>query len=165
MPVANLTPVIERIAEVLADRLETLTIAGTEQTTVSEVVRPTRLGTWTPQDNQIVLTIGQTVRVPELDCPGNPPAECVDTMYLINCHVLPSERDDTSKAAFINRFVADVRKAVCNPTSQWHTFGQLAFDARFGDWESINDTSFDGAQIPLTIRYRTDEGNLYSIRA
>lgn len=166
MPVATLTPVVERIAEIIADRLETLLVVGTEQTLVVEVVRPTRLGTWTPQDNQIVLAVGPTVEVPELSYPGNPPATCHETTYNVKCHVMPSENDETNKAFYIHRFAADVRKVICTPAATWHNFDELAIDAMFGQYTPIDsDGSFDGIDIPLMVRYRTDEGNPYEPRA
>ena len=158
--------VVEQIALVLVARLETLIVAGTENTTALEVIRPMRLGQYTPEDWQVVLTQGDTSEVEDLMIPGNPPAVCFETTFNIRCHILPSEDDTDAKASLINQFAADVRKVVCNPTATWHNFGALALDATWQPLENIDsDGSFDGVNVPIAIRYRTNEGDPYTVRA
>jgi hypothetical protein len=164
MPVTN--TVLDEIAEELIARLTTLTTAGTEQTTVSEVVRPTRLGTYTPKDLQIVVLQANPELVPELMCPGNPPAEAWRQVFNLYLHSKPSETDTESADAKINRFIADVRKVVCTPAATWHNFGGYAIDAVWQTMENIDSgEQIDGVNMPLAITYRTDEGNPYNVRA
>ncbi len=162
MPVA----VVEQIALVLVSRLETLTVPGTENTTAIEVIRPLRIGQYTPEDWQVVLMQGDTGEVEDLMIPGNPPAVCYETIFNIRCHILPSEDDTDAKDSLINQFAADVRKVVCSPTATWHNFGGLSLDAIWQPPENINpDGSFDGVNVPLAVRYRTNEGDPYTVRA
>lgn len=164
MPVTK--TVLDKIADELVARLTTLTTAGTEQTTVSEVVRPTRLGTYTPKDLQIVVLQANPELVPELMCPGNPPAEAWRQVFNLYLHSKPSETDTESADAKINRFIADVRKVVCTPAATWHNFGGWSIDAVWQTMENIDSgEQIDGVNMPLAITYRTDEGNPYNVRA
>jgi len=122
------------------------------------------MGGFTPKHLQIVLTQGPPQRVPELDYPGNPPANCYSITFNIRCHVMPSEKDPTPVDTIINAMAGDVVKVVCEPTN-WHTFGSLAIDAEWESHENIDgDGSFDGMNLPLTVYYRTDESNPYNKR-
>jgi hypothetical protein len=165
MPVTTLT-VADEIADVLIARLETLTIEGTEQTTVVEVVRSTRLGTYTPQDLQVVVQQANPELVPELMCPGNPPAEAWRLVFNLYLHMMPSESDTEDIDAIRNRFVADVRKVICQPTATWHNFGGYAINAEFEAMQNIESgESVGGITLPIAVIYRTDEGNPYNVRA
>ena len=164
MPVTK--TVLDKIADELVTRLTTLTVEATEQTTVSEVVRPTRLGTYTPKDLQIVVLQANPELVPELMCPGNPPAEAWRQVFNLYLHSKPSETDTESADAKINRFIADVRKVVCTPAATWHNFGGWSIDAVWQTMENIDSgEQIDGVNMPLAITYRTDEGNPYNVRA
>jgi hypothetical protein len=72
MPIA--VSVLETIANVLYERLLTLVNNADYTNSIQEVIRPTRMGNYTPLDMQIVMTQGQSDEVEELHCPGNPPA-------------------------------------------------------------------------------------------
>ena len=165
--------VLDEIIEVLIARLETL-IDPSEQTEVVEVIRPTRLGTWTPRDLQIVVVQGDPERVPELDIPGNPPAECNRQIFNIYCHVRTSESSDEPADKTVNAFAADVKKAVCTPQATWHNFESTcgttttrwAINAEWLTQENIESgEGCDGIKLPLAITYRTDENDPYSVRA
>ena len=157
--------VVEQIAQVIESRLRNLLVDG-ENTVVTEVVRPSSIGQYTPQDMQIVMTQGETVINEELGCPGNPPATCFETTFNIRCHSVPDETLETAKDSYLNEFAADVRKVICSPQNSWHNFGSLAIDARFESTETItSEASPNGINIPLTVLYRTDENNPYNVRA
>jgi len=113
--------VLDEIMGVLMERLETLNNSA-EQTDVVDIIQPTRLGTWTPKDLQVVVIQGEQERVPELDCPGNPPAECNRQIVNLYCHVRSSESDTEAVDKTINAFAADVKKVVCTPSNTWHNF-------------------------------------------
>jgi hypothetical protein len=158
--------IVEKISDVLVTRLTTLTTANTEQTTVSEVIESARLGTFTPRDLQIIVQQGNPELVPELMCSGNPPAEAWSQTFNLYLHMMPSETDTESIDTKRNRFIADVRKVVCNPASTWHTFGGFAITAEWQQLENIEaGESCGGILMPLAVIYRTDEGNPYNFRA
>ncbi len=165
MPVTSVRPIVERIAVEIYDRLRKLAAGYSTQTYVSEVVRPTRLGDWTPKHLQVVLKNGTSERVPELDCPGNPPAICRKQTYNIHCHFMPSEKDTTPIDEYVETMAGDVVRVVCDATL-WHTFGNIAVDAEFGDAEfDSGDGSFSTLTIPLQVTYRTSELNPFEVRA
>ena len=166
MSLSASTPVVERIAQVIYDRLMLLTAGGSAYIYVSEVVRYNRKDTYTPTDKQIVLTMGANERVPELDHEGNPPAVCRQQTFNIRCHVIPSEFDETPSDTYVNLMVFEAMKAITNNQATWHNFDNLAIDAEFDSTEPIEDdgTGIDGANLPLLVRYRTDENNPYNVR-
>lgn len=171
MSVTAARPVSERIAAELYSRLRLLTAGYSDHLLISEVVRPTRNGNWTPKHLQIVLTQSSPERNEESDCPGNPPADAFDTTFNIRCHVMPSERDPTPVDEYINAMAAEVQRVVCDESmledeSEWHTFGELSFNATWLTHENIDsDGSFDGVNIPLMVSYRVSENNPFEVRA
>lgn len=156
--------VAESIAIEIQTRLETL-IDGQELTQVVEVIRPLVRGDFTPEDNQIVVTQGDTEEVPELSYPGNPPATCWETTYNVRCRILPSEADTDTKGQLTNQFFADVIKAITTPAEIWHQFGGYAINARLGAIANNNSEAFEGVTVPVIVQYRTDENNPYEVRA
>lgn len=165
MPVTESLPVISRIGQELFDRLKRLEADYSDFLSISEVVRPLRLGQYTPKHLQIVLTKGDAERVPELDCFGNPPAIAWRQRFDIRCHVMPSERDDTPLDTYNELMQASVVKTVCD-ASQWHTFGGVAVNAEWDQAELIDsDGGPAGINVPILITYRTDEGNPFNARA
>lgn len=156
--------VCESIAVVIQERLEEL-ISGSELTQVVEVVRPTVRGDFTPQDNQIVITVSGTEEIPELSCPGNPPAICWETTYSVRCRIMPSESDADEKSKLTSQFFADVIKAITTPIESWYTFDGNAINAKLGAIENNNSESFEGVTVPIVVNYRTDENNPYQVRA
>lgn len=164
MPITAARPIVEQIAVELYKRLQKLEAGSSTSTKVAEVIRPKRLGGWTPKHLQIVLTQGVPELNDELSYPGNPPAIAYDQIFRIHCHVMPSELDPISVDEYINVMVADVQKEVTSP-SLWHTFGGLAFNANFELAEQIDsDGSFDGATLPLRVSYRVSENDPYTQR-
>ena len=152
----------EQIARELLTRLERLEVASAYNTTASEVVRPVRLGGFTPKDLQIVLTQDSPVRNEEIDCPGNPPRLGWDIQFNIRCHVMPSETSSTPVDDIINTMSADVVVAVCQD-SNWQTMDSLAINSQWLTHENIDgDGSFDGVNIPLVVTYRVDETDPYT---
>lgn len=167
--VTAVRPISEQIANALFDRLQLLAAQYSVYTPVSEVIRPTRMGGYTPKHLQVVLTQNDPEVNEELGCPGNPPATAYNILFNIRCHVMPSERDTTVVDEIINTFDADVVRAVADQTiygAMWYTLGDLATDAAFQTRESIEaDGSFVGFNLPLLVTYRTDENNPYNGRA
>lgn len=166
MPVTSVRPVVERIASALFDRLRQLAAGWSTYTAVYEVVRPNRLGEdANPKHLQIVLKNGDSARVPELDCPGNPPAIARAQTFNINCRLMPSELDNTPIDEYVETMHGDVVRVVCEPTL-WHTFGGLSVDAEFGDpiYDS-GDGSYFTVNVPLVVTYRVSENDPWEVRA
>ena len=162
MPVS----IIENIALEILDRLSGM-VGDTANypIDIQEVIRPTRFGGFTPIDRQIVLTEGVESVVPELSCPGSPPAVASVRAFNIRCHLMPSERSDEAIDAQINEFTSNVKKAICTPASSWHTFGG---NALFAEWGAIQpfvaDGGIDGINMPLRVTYRVSENDPYTQR-
>lgn len=164
MSVVSVRPINERIAYALFERLQYLAAGYSPYTAVSEVIRPTRMGGYTPKHLQIVLTQDAPERNEELDCPGNPPAIAWDQRFNIRCHVMPSEKDPTPVDELVNTMAADVQQVVTDATD-WHTFGDLALNAQWQTPENIDgDGGIDGINVPLVITYRVAENNPYQKR-
>lgn len=164
MPLVTERPVVSAIADVLFERLETLVAAPIGEIVVPGVVRPTKLGTYTPEHLLIVLTRGESVRVPELDCPGNPPAVCRRQTFGVRVHIAPSEKDATPIELYEDVAEAEIHKAVTG-TAAWHTFGGNAINAEIGIVERISgDGGYDGISIPVLVTYRADEDDPYQVR-
>lgn len=152
MPLA----IVEEIRAVIQTRLETLT---------AEVEAPTRFGGYRPQDLQVVLNQAGSVEIDELSYPGNPPAICHETTFNMRCRVMPSENNDTPKDKLVNALAANVRAAIRDGNA-WYSFGGNAVDARFGDYELIEEGDGDiGVLIPLLVRYRFSEDDPTEVRA
>jgi hypothetical protein len=165
MSVVATLPVVTRIEVELFDRLQKLAAGWSDYTYVSEVIRPKRLSGYTPKDRQVVLTRESEERVPELDCPGNPPAEAKRVTFAIRCHSLPSEKDTTPVEELNDVITSDVKRVV-GDASQWHTFGGLAINSEWLDPIYISgDGSFDGVAVMLAVTFKTDENNPYNVRA
>jgi hypothetical protein len=166
MPIAGQTPVVSRISDEIFARLQTLVSGAAGAYEFVNVVRPTKLATYTPQHGLIVLTRGEVVRVPEIDCPGNPPAVGMQQTFLIRVHIAPSERDATPVEVYEDMMEAEIHRAIVNDAATWHTFGELAINADLGAQQTVSsDGGYDGIAIPLMVTYRVTEGDPYTVRA
>lgn len=165
MPIASAGPVVERIAVELLNRLRQLEAGYADASAVVEVIRPTRLGNYTPKHLQIVLTQDSPEQADELNRPGNPPAVAWEQRFNIRCHVMPSELDPVSIDEYINSTAADIVRVVTASGVGWHTFNDLAIDARFDALEMMEaDGGIDGFNLPLRVLYRTSELTPYDVR-
>lgn len=165
MPVTAAKPVVEKIAEVVISRLQLLVANWSELFFVAEAFRPTVRNNPETKDRQLVLKQLDDVRVPELDCPGNPPAEARSIVFGIHCRINPSESDTTSGDEFCNSFTSIVRRAICQDDQNWHTMDGLAIDASFGSYTPIGeDGGVDGVGIELAVTYRVSERDPFEQR-
>jgi hypothetical protein len=153
--------VLENIAATLYARLSSMIGNSVDfPTNVQEVIRPTRFANFTPRDRQIVLTEGVMSPVPELSCPGNPPADAIAQQFNIRCHLMPSERNQTAIDIALNQFIGDVRKCVCTPTSTWHNMGGFALLSQFENARPFtSDGGIEGINLPIVITYRVAEND------
>ena len=167
MPLGQL-PIVEKIAVELKRRLDLLADASntTYNTKVNEVIRPSRLESYTPKDMQIVLTTESIETVPELMYPGNPPAVAKRITFNIHCNVMNDEKVIEPIDTIVHMFAADVEQIVTSDSSTWHTFDNNAVDAQFLSHVPHSAAGgFDGVNVPIAIIYRTDENDPYQVRA
>lgn len=158
-------PVVSKISDEIAARLETMIANTAGPYSVVAVVRPTKLATYTPQHGLIVLTRGEVVRVNELDCPGNPPSQAWQQTFLIRAHIAPSEKDTTPVELYEDIAEAGIHSAIRNGDT-WHNFCGNSINADFGPQQTAtSDGGYDGIAVPLIVTYRVSEGDLYAVRA
>jgi hypothetical protein len=165
MPLITERPVVSKISDELFARLETLVHVPNDAFVFRGCVRPSKLATYTPEHALIVLTRGENVRMPELDCPGNPPSIAYQQTFLIRVHLAPSEKDATPIERYEDVAEAEIHRAV-RTDGTWHTFGNNAINAQFGALQTaVSDGGYDGVSIPIDVTYRVSEGNPYTVRA
>ena len=165
MPITALAPVITLISNEIFERLQHLITDTTGAYSFCDVVRPTKLATYTPKHGLIVLTKGAIARVYELDNPGNPPAIAYQQTFLIRVHISPSERDETPVELFEDIAEAEIVKAIRN-SDTWHQFDGNAINAQFEAVQTAtSDGGYDGIAIPLNVVYRVAEDDPYTVRA
>lgn len=158
-------PVVLQISETIFGRLESLVSEPNDAFVFRDVVRPTKVSNYTPEHGLIVLTRGEVARIPELDCPGNPPAIAYQQTFLIRVHIAPSEKDTTPVEAYEDVVEAAIHTAVATG-NRWYTFGEVAINADFGAQQtSVADGGYDGIAVPLRVLFRVSEGNQYTVRA
>jgi hypothetical protein len=166
MSVTFQTPVVSRISDEIFARLQALVSGSAGAYSFANVVRPTKLATYTPQHGLIVLTRGEVSRVTELDCPGNPPAVAFQQTFSIRVHIAPSEKDTTPVEVYEDVMEAEIHRAIVNDAATWHTFGGLAINADLGAQQTVvSDGSYDGIAVPLAVTFRVTEGDPYTVRA
>lgn len=157
-------PVVSRISDEIFARLQTLG-ESTGVMHFTGVERPTRLAAYVPKHGMVVLERGESVRVNELDCPGNPPAVAYRQTFLVRVHIAPSERNEAPLELFEDVAEAEVIRAVKSETL-WHQFGGLAINAEFlSTLQMTSDGGYGGIAVPIDVTYRVTEGDLYEMRA
>jgi len=158
-------PVVTLISDEIFARLETLITEPNDAFVFTQVIRPTKLAQYTPEHALIVLTRGDSVRVPELDCPGNPPAICWQQTFFVRVHIAPSEKDETPTELYEDVAEAAVQKAL-RTSSTWHTFGGYAINSDFQPAiQTTADGGYQGIAVPVAVTYRVAEGDPYTVRA
>jgi hypothetical protein len=157
-------PVPERIADVIEKRLQKIVAGGSYYVAGFEVVRPTRNGNFTPQDNQFIIVQDEIEIVSDLMCPGNPPAMAYRITYNIFAHSLCSETDITPADYFSNYLMAEIKRAIVDAPAWYHMEG-LAIDSMFGSPALIsNDGGVDGINVPVQVTFRVTEGDMMEVR-
>lgn len=157
-------PVVTKISDEIFARLETLITEPNDAFAFVDVVRPTKLATYTPAHGLIVLTRGEVTRVENLDCPGNPPAIAYQQTFLIRVHIAPSEKDSTPIELYEDVAEAAIHKAI-RTSGTWHTFDGNAINADFGAQQTAtSDGGYDGIAVPVMVTFRVSEGDPYTVR-
>lgn len=156
-------PVVSRISDEVFSRLKNIS-NGPRGIQFAGVIRPTKLATYAPEHFLIVLTRGESVRITELDCPGNPPSSAYQQTFMIRVHVAPSERDATPIERYEDIAEGEILRTI-RTDATWHTFEDNAINAEFGPVQTVtSDGGYDGIIIPLIVTYRVEEGDPYTVR-
>lgn len=161
------TPIPELIAIEIEARLNAVLEADGYAFDLSEVVRPTRKGeNWLKRHRGVAILQGESTRVPELDCPGNPPAIAYGLTFDLACVTRDSMNSEEAHATEENEIAAVVVKGITAP-DQWHTMDGNAIDCSIGSAVPFSspEGELDGVTIPVVVTYRVSETNPYEVRA
>ena len=132
------------------------------------VERPNRDGSsLTYKHRSIQVVQGASVRVPELDCPGNPPALAYRVSFELKCVCRDSPAEDVALATNPNELAAQAVVAVTGTSSTWYTMAGNSIDSEIGDIVPFDSAEgeFNGMTVPIEITYRVSENDPYSVRA
>lgn len=152
------------MAEPIAEQI--LSAVKTRLATYATTNRSTRVGTWQPKDNTLVVNFVSLTVNPELSCPGNPPATAWDLAVEICGLIKPSDTDTTAVDTYKLRLHAEILKACCDDISGWWQWGGKAINSTFGNAEEHTDDSgaFAGVKVSMVATFRTDEDNPFNLR-
>lgn len=156
-------PISEQILAKIQTRLGLIDEADGYETTTSDVVRPTRIATHSPDDYQLVVTVDKLTPNRDLSYPGNPPAQAWDMEVGVVAENRPSEGDTDSIDSLRNVFMADVIKAVTS-VANWYQWDSLAFNTTYGEITPVETDTGSGFRLPILVQFRTDEDNPYNVR-
>lgn len=158
----------ELIALELVGRLEEITELNGYSFDVSEVIRPTRNSeNWKLKNLGIGVLQGESERVPELDCPGNPPALAYSVTFNLRCVVKDSETSTAAHATNENEMAAAVVTAITDDGVMWYTMNSNAIDTTFGTMQPFvpPEGEMNGVTVPVIVTYRVSETNPFEVRA
>lgn len=158
-------PVVERIAQALATRLETVTTANGYQVQLADVVRPFRRGDYVPQNNLCVLEQLSPFDPPDGEYNmGNEPARVWVQPFLITLYVQPDETDTTPVDTRVNLIRSEVERAVMGDDLTWGNLALGWTHLAGADYIDSADGSYSGVQITLEITYRVPESDPFTVR-
>lgn len=158
-------PVAESIALELKSRIEAVTTANGYFYEVVEVYRPARRPQWSPRGGMIVLLQGDAQYNDDLSPQSNPPGIAWDQEFTLLGFIAADDTDETPVDALVNQAVADLIKGITIPAASWWTFDDNAVAASFTGVERVvPDGPLEAFTLNLTVTYRTDETNPYTVR-
>ena len=161
------TPIVEQIAQKIRQRLGEIDQEAGFQTTASSVVRPTRLGGFSPDDYQIILTQGEKTENKQLSCDGNPRSVAWNQSFVISAELLPSKNDRRPIDLLRSTFEADIIVAFTDgQLGDWAQWDGLAVYSELGSATPTieAETTISGVQLNLLVIYRVSETNPYELR-
>lgn len=160
------TPISEQIALKVKQRLQLIDEGSGYETSVEgTVVRAPRIWEGNLKDYQIIVSQGPLSYNEELSHPGNPPAAAWDLPFVIVGELRPSEDDTTALDTLANEFSSDIFRSICTPQASWHNWDGLAINTQFGSVEIINADEMAAVRVEITVTYRVDEINPYTVRS
>jgi hypothetical protein len=160
-------PVVELIAIEVVSRLEEIQLKNGYELDVSQVARPTKtMSKIYPRNNCIWVLQGDSVRIRDMDLPGNPPAIAYRVTFSIACFSRLSDKENEEIDPMATQVAACAHKAIAAP-NDWHSFGGNAINAEIGDMERFKSSegNHQGVMFPLEILYRVSENDPYQARA
>ncbi len=157
-------PIVERIARVIADRLENVTEADDYSITL-DVVRPLREGVTNFTHGLCVLEqAAEAARDPDNSFPGNPPSVCWDQDFTITIYVSP-EDTSTPLDTVANMAAADAESAITNNgTDDWAQMDGLALLTEQTGRDIYADGETRQVRLTYRVKYRTSENDPYTVR-
>lgn len=174
----NTTPLPELQALEIVRRLQDITIANGYAFSASQVARSNRDGdAFEYRHLSIRVDQGGQDRLPELDCPGNPPAICWTQEFQVRCFCRNSNRAEQPDieagepaSVNVNTMAAAVYAAITSEAtdpSMWQTMGGNATDTELGALEMFiaDDGEYHGAAIAINCIYRVSETNPFEKRS
>jgi hypothetical protein len=149
------TAIVEQIAQAIATQLATITTDNGYALTVSEVLRPTRLGIDVSPDHYgIVLLAGQRQRETEYDRMGNPPAIAWRQTWSLDLCLRVSDDSTTPIDQLAHAFETEVIQAVFAD----RTWGGIALDTQYSGVEYLPaGEAYEGMTLLIDTIYRTEE--------
>lgn len=155
-------PILEQIMDQIETALAAISTGGGYETTVSEVYRPKTILGYDEVPNKdfsIQLVLGDPTRDEEQSRMGNPPLVAWDQPIEMNLIYRPSESASDPIEKVLNRFWADVIKAIYTDP-QW---SGLAIDTEISDpqWMISQTDGFVGINAIINLEYRHKENNPY----
>lgn len=139
-------------------RLSAISVVNQFNNDVATVHRPQKDGIVGPKHKDIVITCNEPEPLPELDRPGNPPAEAFVLTIDVNGVLMPDKDDITPFDELAASFGADMRNAIANATD-WHQFDGNCMDARRSGLTTVKADDDGPGGVRFTIRafYRVSE--------
>ena len=156
--VIELRPIVERIAQAISTKTQTLSVANGDSFDAT-VSRPPQKGIPTPTDGLVVIVQGDPEQSEEHEYAGNPNSIAWVQPFSVFVFVRRAESDTTAVEAYVNSRQADVIKAL-HADRQW---SGLAIDSRVRAIRGIetSDGSHAGVEIEFAVTYRTSAVDPY----
>lgn len=160
---ASAETILDRILDLVKTSIEAISTASGDQTDVSRVYEVATIAGYNrepEEDFEVELFQGDETRNEEFSAQGNPPLVAWDVPVQMSLIHRPSEKAVTEIRRVMNRFWADVIKALM-ADPQW---SKLAMNTEIGDpTNGYNNTDGYVAKIAVvTITYRHYENDPYS---
>jgi hypothetical protein len=150
--------VVEEIALDIKARLDEMLHAVDYESSITQIVRPTRLGDFASLSGTVLLTQSNPIRVPDLDYPGIPPALAYRQTFNLRYLLMPDENSTEPIDTTLNQAYADMVRGITQSDPNWYSFGGNAIDSEFQPLEyTAADGGPDGFNLPILVTYRTSE--------
>jgi len=162
------TAIPELIAVEIVGRLQLITTLNGYNFNVASVERANRDGSnLTYKHMSVQVKQEEAVRVPELDCPGNPPAIAYEITFTINCISRDSQGETDAYDTVANDMAAAVVKAITADGGTWYTMNSNAIYSTIGNITPLSSAEGEilGMAVPVAVTYRVAENNPYQVRA
>jgi hypothetical protein len=162
------TAIPELIAVELVGRLALITTTNGYNFNVASVERANRDGSNLSYKHlSVQVKQEEATRVPELDCPGNPPAIAYEITFTINCISKDSQGETDAYDTVGNDMAAAVVKAITADTSTWYTMNGNAIYSNIGNITPlpVAENEVTGMTVPVLVTYRVAENDPYTVRS